>query len=145
MTITRFISAQDQGSPSVYSKALDELRMGRKQTHWIWFVLPQLASLGRSSMALRYGIRDLEEAKSYLASPLLLSRLEDVIAVINKQVSSGIDLSVLMGSELDATKTISSLTLFSAAGLESASKLLDTLNASCFETCRQLELGSDNV
>ena len=86
----------------------------------IWFVLPQLTGLGRSAMAQRYGIADLEEAGTYLADPLLRQRLEAVIAVIDAQLHQpGQSLEHLVGSGLDAAKTVSSLTLFEAAGLKS--------------------------
>jgi uncharacterized protein (DUF1810 family) len=61
--LTRFYSAQNTGHPTAYDRALAELRSGRKRSHWIWFVLPQLAGLGRSAMAQRYGIADLAKAR----------------------------------------------------------------------------------
>ena len=126
--LSRFISAQNAGHPSAYNRALAELRSGRKRSHWIWFVLPQLQGLGRSAMAQRYGINGLEEAKAYLAEPTLVSRLEEVIAVISGQLQKPEQsLERLMGGNLDATKTISCLTLFEAAGLSSANDLLNRL------------------
>jgi uncharacterized protein (DUF1810 family) len=116
-TISRFLEAQNAGHPSAYDRALAELRAGRKRSHWIWFVLPQLQGLGRSAMARHYGINGLQEAKAYLADPTLLSRLEEVIAVIAEQLHQPEQtLERLMGGNLDATKTISCLTLFEAAG-----------------------------
>ena len=79
--LSRFLSAQNAGRPTNYNRALAELRSGRKRSHWIWFVLPQLEGLGRSAMAQRYGINGLDEAKAYLSEPTLRSRLEEVIAV----------------------------------------------------------------
>ncbi len=79
-------------------------------------------------MAERYGIADLAEARAYLADPLLRQRLEEVIDVIHHQLQqSDQSLERLMGGELDAAKTISSLTLFEAAGLSSATTLLNHL------------------
>lgn len=78
--LDRFHAAQSAGSPSAYNRALAELRSGRKRSHWIWFVLPQLAGFGQSEIAQRYGIAGLEEARTYLADPLLRQRLEAVIA-----------------------------------------------------------------
>ena len=79
----RFQQAQNDGSPSVYESALAELAIGRKTGHWVWFVLPQLAGLGHSEMAQCYGIAGLDEARAYLADPLLRQRLEAVISVID--------------------------------------------------------------
>ena len=69
--LERFLRAQEDS----YAPALAELRSGRKRSHWMWFVFPQLAGLGRSEMALRYGIRDADEARAYLRHPLLGARL----------------------------------------------------------------------
>ena len=137
--LDRFHSAQSDGSLSAYDRALTELRSGRKRSHWIWFVLPQLAGLGRSAMAQRYGISVLTEARAYLADPLLRQRLEAVIGVIDEQLRNpGQSLEHLMGSGLDAAKTVSSLTLFEAAGLESAGALLDRIGRRCARTLEQL-------
>jgi uncharacterized protein (DUF1810 family) len=134
-----FHYVQNAGNPSAYDRALAELRTGRKRSHWIWFVLPQLAGLGRSAMAQRYGIADLAEARAYLADPLLRQRLELVLTVINEQLSQpGQNLEQLMGSGLDAAKTISCLTLFEAAGLASATTLLNQLGRRCAWTQAQL-------
>jgi uncharacterized protein (DUF1810 family) len=136
---SRFLAAQNSGHPNPYDRALAELRSGRKHSHWIWFVLPQLAGLGHSEIAQRYGIAGLAEARTYLGDPLLRQRLEAVIAVINAQLSqSGQSLEHLMGSGLDAAKTVSSLTLFEAAGLESAGALLDRIGRRCEPTLERL-------
>jgi uncharacterized protein (DUF1810 family) len=135
----RFQQAQDNGSPSVYDSAIAELTRGRKTGHWIWFVLPQLAGLGNSEMAQRYGIADLAEARAYLANPVLRQRLEAVIAVIDVQLRQpGQSLEQLMGSGLDAAKTVSSLTLFEVAGLESATAMLDRIGRRCWSTLERL-------
>jgi uncharacterized protein (DUF1810 family) len=135
----RFLRAQNNGTPSVYDGALEELARGRKTGHWIWFVLPQLQGLGRSDMAQRYGLDGLEEARAYLADPLLRQRIEQVIDVIHHQLQQPDQtLERLMGGELDATKTISSLTLFEAAGLASATTLLKHLDRRCAWTIAQL-------
>ena len=133
--LSRFLSAQNAGRPTNYNRALAELRSGRKRSHWIWFVLPQLEGLGRSAMAQRYGINGLDEAKAYLAEPTLRSQLEEVIAVIAAQLQNPEQsLERLMGGTLDATKTISCLTLFEAAGLTSATELLNQLGRRCPKT-----------
>ena len=138
-TISRFVNAQKAGHPSAYICALSELRAGRKRSHWIWFVLPQLQGLGRSAMAQRYGIAGLKEAQTYLGHPTLRCHLDEVIAVIANQLQQpGQSLERLMGSQLDAAKTVSSLTLFAAAGLASAHKLLNQLGRRCELTCEVL-------
>jgi len=71
--LTRFLFAQED----VFDTALAELRRGRKESHWMWFIFPQLAGLGHSAMARRYAIRDLNEARAYLEDPVLGLRLLD--------------------------------------------------------------------
>jgi uncharacterized protein (DUF1810 family) len=136
-----FHSAQTNGNPTAYDRALIELCAGRKRSHWIWFVLPQLRGLGRSTMAQRYGLADLEEAEAYLADPVLRQRYEEVLAVIHEQLRNPQQrLELLMGSGLDAAKTISSLSLFEAAGLASAGELLDQIGRRCRLTLERLAL-----
>ena len=90
-------------------------------------------------MSQHYGIEDLAEARAYLADPVLSHRLEDVIKILSDWLQQpNQHLSQLMGGKLDAFKTISSLTLFSAAGLFSAQRLLNQLGRSCRKTRRQL-------
>ncbi len=133
--LDRFRSVQNAGHPTGYVRAMAELRSGQKRSHWIWFMLPQLQGLGRSAMAQHYGVNGLAEAKAYLDDPTLRSRLEEVIAVVADQLQKPAQsLERLMGSELDATKTISSLTLFAAAGLNSAEALLKQLGRRCSKT-----------
>ena len=74
MSIDRFLKAQEGD----YGVALREIRAGRKQTHWIWYIFPQLKGLGRSSTSEYYGIRDLDEAREYLAEPVLRMRLLEI-------------------------------------------------------------------
>ena len=133
--LNRFCTAQNAGNPRSIEHAMAELRTGSKRCHWIWFVLPQLAGLGHSEMAKRYGLADLEEARDYLADPLLGQRLQAVISVIDEQLNQPAQsLELLMGGELDAAKTVSSLTLFEAAGMKSASLLLDRIGRRCERT-----------
>jgi uncharacterized protein (DUF1810 family) len=90
-------------------------------------------------MAQRFGIADLAEARAYLADPVLRQHLEAVIRVINAQLRRpGQSLERLMGSGLDAAKTVSSLTLFEAAGLESAGALLDQIGRRCGQMLERL-------
>jgi uncharacterized protein (DUF1810 family) len=79
--LQRFVDAQDAGG--TYERALAELRAGQKRTHWMWFVFPQLAGLGASPMAQRYAIASLDEAKAYLAHPVLGPRLRACVAAVN--------------------------------------------------------------
>ena len=141
--LQRFRVAQDGGNPSPYEQAIAELQEGRKTTHWIWFVLPQLRGLGHSPTAKHFGIADLCEARAYLADDLLSKRLEQVIGIISVQLEQpNQTLSNLMGSDLDANKTISSLTLFEAAGLVSATNLLDQMSQRCQSTIAYLSKSS---
>jgi len=103
--LARFVAAQD----GVYEGALAELRAGRKTGHWIWFVFPQVAGLGRSEMSRIYSIGSLAEARAYLAHPVLGPRLrESATAVL---ATRGRSASEMLGS-IDAVKLRSSMTLF---------------------------------
>ena len=104
----RFVTAQ----APVLETVLAELRAGRKRTHWMWFVFPQLAGLGRSSMARFYGISGIEEARAYLAHPLLGSRLDLCTRIV--LASQSPSLHAIFGSP-DDLKFRSCMTLFSLA------------------------------
>lgn len=108
--LQRFVEAQDQGD--TYAHALAELRAGRKRTHWMWFVLPQLAGLGSSAMAQRYALASLDEARAYLAHPILGPRLLACVAALNGL--AGVTAHEVLGSP-DDMKFRSCLTLFAAA------------------------------
>ncbi|HTO20671.1 MAG TPA: DUF1810 domain-containing protein [Pseudomonas sp.] len=110
LSLSRFIEAQEAS----YATALAELRAGRKQTHWIWFVFPQLKGLGSSANADYYGLSGLAEARAYLAHPLLGQRLHEATAVMLAHQAAGAA-SVL--GELDAMKFRSCMTLFARADL----------------------------
>ena len=110
LSLARFIAAQS----GVYDLALAELRDGRKRTHWMWFVLPQLRGLGHSMMADRYGIEDLGEARAYLHHPVLGQRLRECVAALLAHAGQR-SAAEIMGV-VDAIKLHSSLTLFEAAG-----------------------------
>ncbi len=108
MSLERFIEAQ-RGD---YAKALDELRNGEKESHWIWYVLPQGLFPNPSYMSKKFAIKDDEEAIAYLCHPILGSRYAECIDVIHAQIlKHGVDPEVLMGSDVDAKKLQSSLTL----------------------------------
>ena len=113
--LDRFKQAQDSRHAG-YATALAELRAGRKTSHWIWYVFPQLRGLGRSSMAVRYALADGGEAAAYLRDPLLAQRLVAATAAVRGHVApvrgAGAPLDVVMGSDIDALKLVSSMTLF---------------------------------
>jgi uncharacterized protein (DUF1810 family) len=112
--LDRFHQAQAGGSGPSHADALGEIHAGRKVSHWIWYVLPQLAGLGHSAMAQRYGIADVDEAVAYLADAVLGPRLAEITAAIAEQLQAGVSLTALLG-DLDARKAVSSLTLFERA------------------------------
>jgi uncharacterized protein (DUF1810 family) len=111
VTLTRFKDAQDEAHGG-FATALAELRAGRKASHWIWYIFPQLAGLGWSSMAQRYAIRDRDEAYDYLRDPILRERLHSGLATVADQLERGSDLESLMGGAIDAMKLMSCVTLF---------------------------------
>jgi len=108
--LERFVAAQD--AHGTYDQALAELRAGRKTSHWMWFVFPQIAGLGRSGMARQYAIADLDEARAYVAHPVLGPRLvtaaESVITHRDRTAEQ------ILGG-IDAVKLRSSMTLFAQA------------------------------
>jgi uncharacterized protein (DUF1810 family) len=114
MSLDRFHKAQASASNG-YDTALAEIRRGRKTSHWIWYIFPQIEGLGRSSTARAYAIRDLAEACEYLRDPLLRARYEEIAGGVSEQLASGRALEDLMGGSIDALKLVSSLTLFRAA------------------------------
>ncbi|HEX6073002.1 MAG TPA: DUF1810 domain-containing protein [Sphingomicrobium sp.] len=104
--LQRFVDAQD----GIFDTALAELRAGRKQSHWMWFVFPQLAGLGRSSTARIYGIDSLAEARAYLDHPLLGSRLRESVDALMPWAGKRSPEDIL--GPVDAMKFRSCLTLF---------------------------------
>ncbi|WP_445365283.1 DUF1810 domain-containing protein [Microbulbifer sp. ANSA001] len=109
--LERFIKAQEHS----YEDALLELKNGKKRSHWMWYIFPQVVGLGQSSMAQKYGIKNLEEAKAYLAQPTLGHRLKSCChALLDIHDRSAHD---IFGSP-DDMKLKSSMTLFSLAEKE---------------------------
>lgn len=106
--LERFVTAQQP----VWDAVCDELRAGRKQTHWMWFVFPQLATLGRSAMARHYGLSGLDEARAYLAHPVLGPRLRTACETLLRLPARA---AVDIFGPVDAMKLRSSLTLFAQA------------------------------
>ena len=110
--LDRFVEAHELGDPAPYSHALREIRQGRKESHWMWYIFPQLRDLGRSSRAYIYGIVDLAEAKEYLQDPYLGGHLREITAVL-LQLEENDPVKIFGG--IDAQKLCSSMTLFSLA------------------------------
>lgn len=106
--LSRFLHAQDDFG--TYNQALREMKAGRKTTHWMWFVFPQLKGLGRSCNSIYYGIESLKEAEDYLADPVLGKRLREITSAVLSHKDDYI--LAIMGSETDKKKFRSSMTLF---------------------------------
>jgi uncharacterized protein (DUF1810 family) len=106
--LDRFLSAQ----APVYLEVLRELRQGRKSTHWMWFIFPQIAGLGHSEMSMRYAIAGLEHARRYLEHPVLGARLRECTGLVAATKAGTAE--EVFGS-IDATKLRSSMTLFHRA------------------------------
>lgn len=106
--LARFVDAQ----AGTYEQALAELRAGRKRGHWIWFILPQFAGLGTSAMSARYAIGSLDEARAYLAHPVLGARLRECVSALCAH--GGRSAAEILG-DIDAMKLRSCLTLFAVA------------------------------
>src|SRR6478672_10232783 len=119
MSLERFHEAQATHAAG-YDTALAEIRAGGKRSHWIWYIFPQIEGLGRSSTARAYALQDLGEACAYLRDPILGARYEEIVAAVSEQLGRGIRVENLMGSQIDALKLVSSLTLFRAAGVQLA-------------------------
>ncbi|MEN3337382.1 MAG: hypothetical protein V7647_1058 [Acidobacteriota bacterium] len=108
--LERFVAAQDAGG--TYQRALSEIRRGRKSSHWMWFVFPQIAGLGYSATAQRYAIAGLDEARAYLDHPVLGPRLVECAAALTRAAERSA--TEIFGG-VDAQKLRSSMTLFSRA------------------------------
>lgn len=115
--LVRFLDAQDE----MLAHVIEELTVGRKQTHWMWFIFPQVAGLGRSAMTEHYAIRDLEQARRYLADSTLGPRLRQVVnLIISHHDKSALE---ILGSP-DDMKLRSCLTLFREAAHDVADREL---------------------
>ena len=106
--LKRFIDAQKNG---VYERALDEIRSGKKKSHWMWFIFPQIDGLGVSCMAKRYSIKSLNEACEYINHPVLGKRLRDITMALLLLPTN--DATEIMGF-VDDQKLHSCMTLFAA-------------------------------
>jgi uncharacterized protein (DUF1810 family) len=108
--LSRFVEAQDAGG--TYDQALRELRAGSKRSHWMWFVFPQIAGLGRSETSRHFAVSDLAEAQAYLAHPVLGPRLVECASALMDL--DGVSAEQVFG-RIDAQKLRSSMTLFAHA------------------------------
>jgi uncharacterized protein (DUF1810 family) len=115
--LIRFVDAQAQ----VYHQVVEELTDGRKQTHWMWFIFPQLSGLGHSAMAQRYAIRDMDQARRYLADPILGNRLRHGVSLMVRH--KGKSALEILGSS-DDFKFRSCLTLFCEAASDKSDRSL---------------------
>ena len=105
----------------MYEKVVEELKEGHKQTHWMWFIFPQLAGLGHSAIAQHYAMRDLDQTKRYLADPIYVSRLrQDVRLIAGHKDRSAFE---ILGSP-DDLKFRSCLTLFAKAASNNSDRTL---------------------
>jgi uncharacterized protein (DUF1810 family) len=103
-SLERFVLAQN----TCFDEAIKELRSGRKTSHWIWYVFPQIVGLGFSEYSIYYGIKDLQEAKAYWANPLLKNRYEEALQLVFQANKTA---EAVLG-QTDANKLQSSITLF---------------------------------
>jgi len=108
--LERFVEAQ----APVYQRVVAELKRGRKESHWMWFIFPQGGGLGSSAMSERYAIRSAEEARAYLAHAVLGGRLKECAALVEAALAKGRTLGEIFGA-VDAMKYRSSMELFGAA------------------------------
>jgi uncharacterized protein (DUF1810 family) len=108
--LERFVAAQDEGA--TYDHAVEELRRGRKTSHWMWFVFPQIAGLGQSSVSRQFAISSLQEARAYLEHAVLGPRLIECVGIIAH--TGGRTAEEIFGA-VDAQKLRSSMTLFRRA------------------------------
>jgi uncharacterized protein (DUF1810 family) len=161
--LARFKAAQD-APDSGFEKALREIRSGAKRGHWIWYIFPQLSGLGMSGLSRAFAIDGMREAADFLRDPELRSRLLTIATAVAEQLQEphAIPLRALMGSDTDARKVVSSLTLFgrvartlhAAEGLDVYGRIAsvaDTVLASaesqgyppCSYTLQQLQAEAD--
>lgn len=136
--LDRYHKAQNDNTYG-YAHAFSEIQEGRKRSHWIWYIFPQLEILGKSPSAKLYGIKDFNEACDYLKDPVLFKRYFELIKLTEEKLKS-IPLSHLMGGFPDDRKFISSLTLFQATSNYLNSKEKDSQNKyhELYETCNRV-------
>lgn len=136
MSLERFEKAHE----FAYEMALAEMKAGRKRSHWIWYIFPQIKGLGHSYNAQLYAITDLDEAREFVAHPLLNAHLREITTTLLNH--KGVDVDELMGSEIDAIKLCSSMTLFDIISPNDIYRqVLDAFfdGVKCLRTCRMLD------
>lgn len=140
--LSRFVEAHERD----FAAALAEMEAGRKRSHWIWYVFPQIVGLARSSTARHYGIASVEEARAFLAHPVLGANYRRVVAAVEDQVvRCGVRINTLMGGSPDDVKLVSSLTLFAHVAdpddevLRQATAVLAAARAQGFSPCTLTE------
>jgi uncharacterized protein (DUF1810 family) len=126
--LERFVAAQNEGG--TYQRAVAELRAGSKVSHWMWFVFPQVAGLGLSAMSRRFSVASLDEARAYLAHPVLGPRLRDCAGIVAG--TEGRTAERIFGP-VDAMKLRSSMTLFAAADGETDGSVFRAVLAKYFD------------
>ncbi|HEY6494809.1 MAG TPA: DUF1810 domain-containing protein [Trebonia sp.] len=126
--LERFVAAQNEGG--TYQRAVAELRAGSKVSHWMWFVFPQVAGLGLSAMSRRFSVASLDEARAYLAHPVLGPRLRGCAGIVAG--TEGRTAERIFGP-VDTMKLRSSMTLFAAADGETDGSVFRTVLAKYFD------------
>lgn len=135
--LQRFLDGQRFG----YETALKEMQSGQKLSHWIWYVFPQIKGLGHSPNAQFYAISDKKEAFEYLAHPILGPRLRVITQAILSH--KGEDIYTIMGSDIDAIKLRSSMTLFDAISPDDVFAQVIDLFFDGERDCRTLDIIED--
>jgi uncharacterized protein (DUF1810 family) len=141
--LERFVRAQ--GGAVGFELALREIETGGKRSHWIWYIFPQLAGLGHSPAAMAYGLQGVAEAAAYLRQPVLRDRLLTAASAVLRhlQREPPVSLRLLIGSDLDVLKLVSSMTLFRAAARQvgddpvaaAANEILQSATQQGFDEC----------
>jgi uncharacterized protein (DUF1810 family) len=126
--LERFVAAQDQGG--TYDRAVAELRAGDKVSHWMWFVFPQIAGLGLSSIAREFAVSSTDEARAYLAHPVLGPRLRECARIVVG--TEGRSAERIFGP-VDAMKLRSSMTLFAAVDEQPDENVFRTVLAKYYD------------
>ena len=133
--LQRFLNAQNDGTRgTTYAQALSEIKAGYKRSHWVWYVFPQIKGIPgtHSGNAKTYAFTCREEAKAYWEEPVLRARMKEILEALLQH--KGKDILIIMGSEIDALKLRSSMTIFYYATLEPIfKKVIDTFFHSSFD------------
>ena len=136
VNLIRFKHAQE--GPGGFDVALRELRTGAKRSHWIWYIFPQLDGLGRSATAAHFALGGVEEATAYLRDPVLRQRLLEASGAVRAQLqrNPAPALASLMGTDTDALKLVSSMTLFHEVAARIGDRDVETMTASVLAGAR---------